>query len=135
MQTDFEKNSFHADAKRLGKITVDPGMESKLTSFLKKMTRGKSMAPPMVLMATAGGAYYLYKQKGADRAENGPTSHPSEDLTKSKLPRAPLDPSGNDQKEMTKPPEISEVSNDLKDRIQSRENLEKEVQGFFQFIK
>ena len=52
MQTDFEKNSFHADAKRLGKITVDPGMESKLTSFLKKMTRGKSMAPAIFLMVS-----------------------------------------------------------------------------------
>ena len=135
MQTDFEKHSFHADAKRLEKITMDPGMESKLTSFLKKMTRGKSMAAPMVLMGTAGGAYYLYKQRGADRAENGLTNHPSEDLTKSKMPGAPQEPTGNDQKEMTKPPEISEVSNDLKDRIQSRENLEKEVQGFFQFIK
>ena len=106
MQTDFEKNSFHADAKRLGKITVDPGMESKLTSFLKKMTRGKSMAPPMVLMATAGGAYYLYKQKGADRAENGPANHPSDDLTKSKIHGAPLDSSGKDQKEVIKPPPV-----------------------------
>ena len=108
MQTDFEKNSFHADAKRLGKITVDPGMESKLTSFLKKMTRGKSMAPSMVLMATAGGAYYLYKQKGA---EKGPT--------KTKMPVAPLDPTKSDQKEMTKTPE----------------RTEKEVQGILESIK
>ena len=104
MQTDNEKSSFDADAKRLGKIIMDPEMESKLTSFLKKMTRGKSMAMPMVLMGTAGGAYYLYMQKGADRAENGPTNHPSEDLTKSKMPEAPLDSTENDQKEMTKPP-------------------------------
>ena len=99
MQTDFEKNSFHADAKRLGKITVDPGMESKLTSFLKKMTRGKSMAPAIFLMGMAGGAYsayYLCKQKGADCADDGPTNHPSEDLTKLKMPRAPL--AGSDQK-------------------------------------
>ena len=85
MQTDFEKNSFHADAKRLGEITVDPRMESKLTSFLKKMTRGKSIVPPMVFMGTAGGAYYLYKQKDV---EKGPTNHPSEDLTKSTMPGA-----------------------------------------------
>ena len=83
MQTDFEKNSFHADAKRLGEITVDPRMESKLTSFLKKMTRGKSVVPPMmVFMGTAGGAYYLYKQKGA---EKGPT--------KTKMPVASGTPS------------------------------------------
>ena len=112
---EFSKNSFDADAKRLGRIIMDPkvdrkhdiifmkilhmrpthpGMESKLTSFLKKMTHGKSMAPPMVLMGTAGGAYYLYKQKVADRAENGPS--PSEDLIKSKMPGAPLDSTGND---------------------------------------
>ena len=85
---------------------MDLGMESKLTSFLKKMTGGKSMAAPMVLMGTAGGAYYLYKQKGADRAENGPANHPSDDLTKSKIYGAPLDSSGKDQKEMTKPPPV-----------------------------
>ena len=85
---------------------MNSGMESKLTSFMKKMTRGKSIVPPMmVFMGTAGGAYYLFKQKGAEnrpsddltKAENGATNHPSEDLTKSKMPSAPapLDPTEN----------------------------------------
>ena len=114
MQTDFEKYLMDSNAKRLGRIIMYPtkdgkhsqykktelhtrpihlGMESKLTSFLKKMTRGKSMAPAIFLMGMAGGAYsayYLCKQKGADCADDGPTNHPSEDLTKLKMPRAPL---------------------------------------------
>ena len=75
------------------------GMASKLTSFLKKMTRGKSMVPAIFLIGMAGGAYsasYLCKQKGADCVDDGPTNHPSEDLTKLKMPKAPS--AGSDQK-------------------------------------
>ena len=46
---------------------MNSGLESKLTSFMKKITRA-NLPPMMVFMGTAGGAYYLFKQKGA---ENG----------------------------------------------------------------
>ena len=62
------ENLFDSEVKKDWE-KMNSGNQSKLTSFMKNMTRGKSIVPPMVaFVGMAGGAYYLFKQKGA---ENG----------------------------------------------------------------
>ena len=96
-----------------------------MNSKLPRMNGGGSPGPAILaFLGMAGGAYYLYKKKGADNPPRVPDSNP-DSVAKNELPGEPDTPRLQDYLKFH-PIAGVRVAQDLKDLAKDQKNLTKD---------